>query len=81
MKKLSLLSLVASAVLFIALGASSAGAEGMKCGAGKCGDSMKAPVKKCGAEKKDAKKCGSEKKDVKKCGAEKKDDAKCGKSK
>ena len=61
MKKLGLISLVAGATMFIALGATSASASDMKCGAGKCG-SMEKPAKKCGAEKKapaKSMKCGA----------------------
>lgn len=76
------MSLIAAGMLFIALGATSANAEGMKCGAGKCGDAPKPMTKKCGAKKeqkkcgaaKAAKKCGSSKK----CGSEKKAEKKCG---
>jgi len=79
MKKLGLISLVAGATMFIALGATTASASDMKCGAGKCG-SMEKPAKKCGAEKKASKcgagKCGSMEKPAKKCGAEKKAPAK-----
>lgn len=84
MKKFSFMSLVAAGMLFIALGATNASAEGMKCGVGKCGGAPKTMTKKCGAEKKAAKKCGSEKKATKKCGsskkcgAEKKAERKCG---
>lgn len=75
------MSLIAAGMLFIALGATSANAEGMKCGAGKCGDAPKA-AKKCGA-KKEAKKCGAPKAakkcgSSKKCGSEKKAAKKCG---
>jgi len=72
--------LVASALLVIG---TSAFAGHMKCGAGKCGDSMKEkPAKKCGGMKKaEKKKCGAgkcgdakkEKKKAMKCGT-----GKCG---
>jgi len=86
MKKLNLTALLVGAALLTGLGVTSASAESMKCGAGKCGSSMQKPAKsgaKCGADKKAAKgssKCGANKKDAKgssKCGAEKKS-AKCG---
>jgi len=71
MKKLNLVALLLGAALFTGAGALSA-AEGMKCGAGKCGASMEKPVKKCGAGK-----CGDAKKaPTKKCGASKCGDAK-----
>ena len=83
MRKLNLTALLLGAALFTGLGVTSASAEGMKCGAGKCGSSMSQPSKKCGAEKKASAKCGAEKKAKKcgagKCGAEKKAPAKkCG---
>jgi len=83
MKKMSLMALLVGAALFTGLGATSALAEGDKCGAGKCGSSKPA---KCGAEKKGkcggaekAAKCGAEKK-AEKCGGEKKPETKgkCG---
>jgi uncharacterized low-complexity protein len=73
MKKLNLATLLLGAMLFLGLGATTASAESMKCGAGKCGSSMKKPASKCGGEKKAASKCGSEKKSAAKCGA-----GKCG---
>ena len=82
MGKLKLSALIIGAVLFLGLGATSLSAE-MKCGAGKCGSSMKAP-KSCGktdckcGEKCDCGdncKCG-EKKGEMKCGAGKCGDAK-----
>jgi uncharacterized low-complexity protein len=85
MKKLNFAALLLGAILFLGLGATSASAaEDMKCGAGKCGSSMKKDASKCGAEKKaeqKATKCGGEKKDASKCGAEKKAEkksTKCG---
>lgn len=79
MKKTTLISMIASAVLFAALGATTASAEDSKCGASK-----KEMAKKCGAEKKEmkkaAKKCGAEKKEMKKA-AKKCGTGKCGDSK
>jgi len=74
MKKLNLTALLLGAALFTGLGAVSASASGMKCGAGKCGSSMAKPAKKCGASmKKESMKCGaSMKKTSKKCGSAKK---------
>ena len=74
MKKLNLTALLIGAGLFAVMGATSLSAEGMKCGAGKCGKSMEKPAGKCGGDK--AAKCGAEKKAAK-CGGEKKA-AKCG---
>ncbi len=78
MKKSSLTALLIGAGLFIAMGATSLSAEGMKCGAGKCGKAMEKPAGKCGGDK--AGKCGDAKKAAKcgkdmkssKCGGEKK---------
>lgn len=74
MKKLNLMTLLLGAGLFMAMGTTTLSA--------KCGDSVKAPAAKCGAEKKAAAKCGAEKKAAAKCGAEKKEApkkaAKCG---
>ena len=44
MKKMGLSALLLAAALFTGFGVTTASAEGMKCGAGKCGASMK-PVK------------------------------------
>ena len=77
MKKLNLTALLFGAGLFAVMGATSLSAEGMKCGAGKCGKSMEKPAGKCGGDK--AAKCGAEKKAVK-CGNEK-EAAKCGNEK
>ena len=77
MKKLNLTALLIGAGLFAVMGATSLSAEGMKCGAGKCGKSMEKPAGKCGGDK--AAKCGAEKKAVK-CGNEK-EAAKCGNEK
>ncbi len=86
MKKLNLVALLLGAVLFLAIGATTASAQGMKCGAGKCGSSMKASAgkscddkncrtnKKCKCENKKAVKCGNSKKALK-------DTSKCGKGK
>ena len=79
MKKLNLVALLLGAALFLGFGVTNASA-GMKCGAGKCGSSMKVQASKsCG--KKDCEcgdncKCG----DTCKCG-EKKSAGKCGKGK
>ncbi|MDA3909048.1 MAG: hypothetical protein PF437_08155 [Sulfurimonas sp.] len=85
MKKFNLATLLLGAMLFLGLGATTASAaEAMKCGAGKCGSSMKKDTAKCGGEKKAAAKCGAEKKDAAKCGGEKKDEKKamkCGSGK
>ncbi len=78
MKTLNLTALLLGAGLFAIMGATSLSAEGMKCGAGKCGKSMEKPAAKCGGKK--ASKCGDAKnpskcgKDLKssKCGDEKK---------
>lgn len=86
MKKLSLTALLLGAGLFAVMGATSLSAEGMKCGAGKCGKSMEKPASKCGDAKK-ASKCGDAKnpskcgKDMKssKCGGEKATPKKAGK--
>ena len=72
MKKLNLTALLLGASLFMVMGTTTLSAEAMKCGAGKCGASMKAPAAKCGADKKDAAKCGGEKKATAKCGGDKK---------
>ena len=77
MKKLNLTALLIGAGLCAVMGATSLSAEGMKCGAGKCGKSMEKPAGKCGGDK--AAKCGAEKKAVK-CGNEK-EAAKCGNEK
>ncbi len=67
MKKLNLLALLLGAALFLGFGASTASAEGMKCGAGKCGKAMaKNAMKNC-----NDKNCGTTK-DCK-CG----EDCKC----
>ena len=79
MKKLNLAALLLGAMLFLGLGATTASAaEGMKCGAGKCGSSMKKPATKCGGEKEAVAKCGGEKKAPakSKCGTGKYGDAK-----
>jgi uncharacterized low-complexity protein len=78
MKKLTLVGMLLVSALFTGMGAISLSASDAKCGAGKCGDAVKQPVKssaKCGHDKKDdAKKCGDAK-----CGDEKKAPApKCG---
>ncbi len=43
MKTIKLSRLFLGAVLFLSVGFTTASAEGMKCGAGKCGASMKTP--------------------------------------
>lgn len=68
MRKLNLTALLLGAALFTGLGVTSASAEDMKCGAGKCGKGMIKPIEaegKCGVKKKDvteAAKCGAKKK-------------------
>jgi hypothetical protein len=93
MRKLNLTALLLGAALFTGLGVTSASAEGMKCGAGKCGSSMTKPVEaagKCGASKKGVEKSakfGAEEEgtmEPAKCGASKKGaekSAKCGDAK
>ena len=44
MKKFSLTTLLASAVLFVTMGTTALSAEAMKCGAGKCGAAMEKPA-------------------------------------
>jgi hypothetical protein len=84
MKKLNLAALLLGAGLFMAMGSISLSAADMKCGAGKCGSSMKKPASKCGGDKAakcgatKAAKCGGDKKATK-CGADKA--AKCGANK
>jgi hypothetical protein len=89
MRKLNLTALLLGAALFTGLGVTSASAEGMKCGAGKCGSSMTKPVE-CGASKKGVEKSakfGAEEEgtmESAKCGASKKGaekSAKCGDAK
>lgn len=91
MGNIKLSTLFLGAFLFLSIGAGVANAEAMKCGAGKCGSSMKAPKacddKKCTKDKDGKCSCGPEcncehKKDSKKasnkamkCGA-----GKCGSS-
>ncbi|EQB40490.1 hypothetical protein M947_01445 [Sulfurimonas hongkongensis] len=88
MKKLNLTALLLGVALFMGFGVTSASAEGMRCGAGKCGSSMKKPVEaagKCGTEKKTTKragKCGAKKREAKeagKCGAKKREAKRKGK--
>lgn len=75
MKKAGLSALLLAAALFMGFGATTVSAEGMKCGAGKCGSSMKSikvskgkscgkPQCKCGPDCKCGEncKCGSMKK-------------------
>ena len=92
MKKLNVLSLLLGVALFTSVGLTSSSADGMKCGAGKCGASMNKPAQKCGGDKKTAPKkamkCGTGKcgdtmnKPVSKCGGDKqpapKEAMKCG---
>ena len=80
MKALKLSAMLLGAALFLGIGSTTLSAEGMKCGAGKCGGAKKEAAKaKCGgADKKAAKaKCGDAKKEAPKkamkCGA-----GKCG---
>jgi len=70
MKALKLTALLFSAALFTGIGATTLIAEDMKCGAGKCGSSMKAPMKasKCGDDKMKSSKCGDSKMKSSKCG-------------
>jgi len=87
MKKLNITALLLGAGLFAVMGATSLSAEGMKCGAGKCGKSMEKPAGKCGGKKvskcgdaKSPEKCGQDMKSSK-CGDEKKapkKSSKCG---
>ncbi|MFT7860528.1 MAG: hypothetical protein ABXS93_06300 [Sulfurimonas sp.] len=83
MKKFGLMSLIASAMLFVAFGATTLSAES-KCGAAKCGKEKKMMKKdggKCGKDKRGAGKCGKEKKAAGKCGKEKREakkSMKCG---
>ncbi len=88
MKKLNLTALLLGAALFTGLGAVSLSASDMKCGAGKCGSSVKKPMKKesamkCGAGMKEmkGKKEMTEKKEMKKMKKMKKNSMKCGKGK
>jgi len=76
MKKLNLATMLLGAALFTGFGAVSLSANGMKCGAGKCGASMAKPAKKSMKKGKncDAGKCGNAKKEKKKA-------MKCGKGK
>ncbi len=81
MKKLNLAALLLGAGLFVAMGTTALSASDMKCGAGKCGSSMKKTASKCGASKKAATKCGDDKKAASKCGDDKKapkKSSKCG---
>lgn len=81
MKVLNLTALLLGAALLTGVGAVSLSASDMKCGAGKCGSSMKKPAGKCGGDK--AAKCGADKKAAK-CGADKKapkKGSKCGEGK
>ena len=71
MKKLNLAALLLGAALFLGFGVTTASAEGMKCGAGKCGSAM---LDKAGKSC-DDKNCGTDKKC--KCG----EDCKCGEKK
>jgi uncharacterized low-complexity protein len=73
MKKLNFLSLVAATAMVLSIGATTLSAEGMKCGAGKCGDSKKETYRdgKCGDSKRDMNrdgKCGDSKKQAPKAG-------------
>ncbi|MCK9473435.1 hypothetical protein [Sulfurimonas sp.] len=79
MRKLNFLSLVAAAAMVLSVGATTVSAEGMKCGAGKCGNSKKEMKRdnKCGDSKKEMQrdnKCGDSKKEMQR-------DSKCGDSK
>lgn len=62
MKKMGLMAMLLCAVLFTGLGVTSAMAEGMKCGPGKCGAAMMKSEKKsqcgnCGEKKQHECKC------------------------
>jgi len=88
MNKLNLTALLLGAALFTGLGAVSLSAsDDMKCGAGKCGSSMKKPMKKegdskCGAGmKKEGMKCGAAMKEMQEKKEKKKSSMKCGKGK
>ena len=71
MKKLNLIALLLGAALFLGFGVTTASAEGMKCGPGKCGSAMMdKPLKAC--DKADCK-CGPECK----CGSDCKCDDNC----
>ena len=74
MKKLNHMALLLGAGLFLSMGTTTLSASDMKCGAGKCGSSMKKPASKCGGDK--ATKCGASK-NTAKCGGDKKA-TKCG---
>ncbi|WP_455756920.1 hypothetical protein [Sulfurimonas sp.] len=71
MKKLNLVALILGAALFLGFGATTASAQGMKCGAGKCGKAMEKPLKAGKCTNKDCE-CG----DNCQCGA----NCKCGKN-
>ena len=79
MKKTSLTALLAGAALFTGLSVTSAfAADGMKCGAIKCGGAIEKPAAKCGAaEKKGTMKCGPNQ-DGKCANTTKKGSTKCG---
>lgn len=92
MKKLNFLSLVAAAAMVLSISTTTLSAEGMKCGAGKCGNTKKETYRdgKCGDSKRDMNrdgKCGDSKRDTYrdgKCGDSKRDmnrDGKCGDAK
>ena len=90
MKKLSLISMSASAVLFVFLGVTNLSANSCGSGGNKCGDSkkeMRNDSGKCGDSKKEMRnnsgKCGDSKKEMRndsgKCGDSKKTPPKAGK--
>lgn len=85
MKKLSLTALLFGAGVFVVMGATSLSAEGMKCGAGKCGASMTKPApkraSKCGdsKEKRNSKYGDDKEMNSSKCGDSKKSPMKNGK--
>ncbi len=78
MKHLKLGTLLIAAVLFTGFGATTLSAEGMKCGAGKCGNAkeavkaVKSACSDCNSSKK-IEKAATKAKEVMKCGA-----GKCG---
>ncbi|MCF6309244.1 MAG: hypothetical protein L3J19_02035 [Sulfurimonas sp.] len=65
MKTIRLSTLFLGAVMFLGFGFTTASAEGMKCGAGKCGSSMKTPRVQAEAMKDDSKKLDTHKKSSK----------------
>lgn len=64
MKTIRLSTLLLGAVMLLGFEFTTASAEGMKCGAGKCGASMKTPKVKAEAMKDDLKKLETSKKSL-----------------